>query len=188
VVGFGTLREGLQVLVHSLSAGGEKNLKRLAELGRLLEGGPAEPLERFALSEELPGGAEGLADHVQFVGLLYHEELAKLLPVADAAVIPSIFPETFGLVAAEFAASGVLTIAADHSGLREAGEIIGKNLPFDLPVGLDGFEENLARALTRYFKLSREERRRLGEIVRHNSVEHLSWETLAQRLVDITGG
>jgi glycosyltransferase involved in cell wall biosynthesis len=75
-----------------LSAGDEKNLKRLAELGRLLEGGPAEPLERFALSEELPCGAEGLADHVQFVGPLYHEELAKLLPVADAAVIPSIFP------------------------------------------------------------------------------------------------
>jgi glycosyltransferase involved in cell wall biosynthesis len=96
--------------------------------------------------------------------------------------VPSIFPETFGLVAAEFAASGVVPFVADHSGLREAGGIVGGGLPFDLRVGMEGFEENLARALTHYLKLPEEERRQCERDVRQNCVEHLSWGTLAQRL------
>ncbi|MCV5647676.1 glycosyltransferase, partial [Escherichia coli] len=85
-----------------------------------------------------------MAEAVEFVGPLYHEELARLLPAADAGVVPSIFPETFGLVAAELAASGVVPFVADHSGLREAGGIIGKGLPFGLLVGMERFEEELA--------------------------------------------
>ena len=72
---------------------------------------------------------------------------------------------------------------ADHSGLREAGGIVGRGLPFDLRVGLDGFEENLAQALTDYLELPEEERRRCENAVRQNCVEHLSWGTLAQKLV-----
>jgi glycosyltransferase involved in cell wall biosynthesis len=184
VVGFGTFREGLQALTRSLSAGDERAVERLAELGRLLEGGPAGPLEHFELSEELLRDAAGMEGSVEFVGPLYHEDLAKLLPVADAGVVPSIFPETFGLVAAELAASGVVPFVADHSGLREAGEIIGRGLPFDLRVGLDDFEEKLARALTDYLKLP-EQRRRCGETARRNSVEYLSWTTLTHELVDL---
>jgi glycosyltransferase involved in cell wall biosynthesis len=185
VVGFGTFREGLQALTHASSTRDEKTVEKLAELGRLLEGGPAEPLEHFELSEGLL--AAGMEDGAEFVGPLYHEDLAKLLPAAEVGVVPSIFPETFGLVAAEFAASGVVPFVADHSGLREAGEIIGRGLPFDLRVRMDGFEENLARALIEYLKLPEEERRRCGEIARRNSVEHLSWATLAQRLVELIG-
>jgi glycosyltransferase involved in cell wall biosynthesis len=186
VVGFGTFREGLQALTHSLSTGDERSVERLAELGRLLEGGPAEPLEHFDLSEQLLRDAAGMEDSVEFVGPLYHEDLAKLLPAADVGIVPSIFPETFGLVAAEFAASGVVPFVADHSGLREAGAIIGHGLPFDIRVGLDGFEENLARALIGYLKLPEEERRRCEEIARRNSVDRLSWATLADKLVELT--
>ncbi|MDP8949984.1 MAG: glycosyltransferase family 4 protein, partial [Actinomycetota bacterium] len=187
VVGFGTFREGLQALTRSLSTGDERSVEKLAKLGKLLEGGPAEPLEHFELSEELLRGAVGMEDGVEFAGPLYHEDLAKLLPAADVGVVPSIFPETFGLVAAEFAASGGVPFVADHSGLREAGEIIGRGLPFDLRVGMEGFEENLARTLTGYLKLTKEERRRYGEIARRNSVEYLSWRTLAERLVELAG-
>ena len=102
-------------------------------------------------------------------------------------VVPSIFPETFGLVAAEFAASCGVPFVADHSGLREAGEIVGRGLPFDLHVTMDGFERNLFHALTDYLKLQENERQRCSRTVRHNSVEHLSWGTLAERLVTIAG-
>ena len=187
VIGFGTFREGLEALTLSLSAGEETTVERLAELGKILEGGPAGPLEHFELSEELLRDAVGVEDDVLFTGPVYHEELAKILPAADAAVVPSIFPETFGLVAAEFAAAGVVPFVADHSGLREAGEIVGRSLPFDLHVGMDGLEENLARALARYLTLPKEERKRCGEVVRRNSVEYLSWETLAERLVRLVG-
>jgi glycosyltransferase involved in cell wall biosynthesis len=183
VIGFGTFREGLEALVHSLSAGDETTVERLAEVGRLLEGGPAGPLEHFELADELLHEAAGMEDDVLFTGPLYHDELAKLLPVADVGVVPSIFPETFGLVAAELAASGVVPFVADHSGLREAGEIVGHGLPFDLRVGMDDFEANLARALADYLRLPEEERQRCEEVVRQNSVEHLSWATLADKLV-----
>jgi glycosyltransferase involved in cell wall biosynthesis len=170
-----------------LSAGDGRLVERMAETGRLLEGGPAGPLEHFQLSEALLRDAAGMEDGVEFVGPLGHGDLARLVPAADVGVIPSIFPETFGLVAAEFAASGVVPFVADHSGLREAGGIIGRGLPLDLRVAMDGFEENLARALTDYLRLSDEERRRCGEAVRRNCVEHLSWGTLAERLVELVG-
>jgi glycosyltransferase involved in cell wall biosynthesis len=188
IIGFGTFRDGLEALTRSLSTGDEKAAERLVQLGKLLEGGPAGPLECFELSEELLREAAGLEEAVRFVGPLYHEDLVKLLPTSDVGVVPSIFPETFGLVAAEFAASGVVPFVADHSGLREAGEIVGRGLPFDLRVGMDGFEENLARALEGYLTHPEEERRRYGEIVRRNSVEQLGWGTLAERLVAIVGG
>jgi len=130
----------------------------------------------------------GIAVAIEFVGPLGHAELAKILPAADVAVVPSIFPETFGLVAAEFAAAGVPPFVADHSGLREAGGIVGRGLPFDLRVGMDGFEENLTRALTGYLSLPEEERRGCREIVRRNSVEQLSWGTLANDVARIVGG
>jgi glycosyltransferase involved in cell wall biosynthesis len=187
VIGFGTFREGLEALTHAMSTGDENSVERLVELGKRLEGGPAAPLEHFEVSKELLNDAVGVEDAVEFIGPLRQADLAKLLPRAEVGVVPSIFPETFGLVAAEFAASGVVPFVADHSGLREAGEIVGRGLPFDLHVNMNGFEKNLSHALADYLKLPAEERRRCSSTVRHNGVEHLSWDTLAEQLVSITG-
>ena len=150
VVGFGTFREVLEALTLAMSNGDRHVLGLLADGGRLLEGGPYRALEHFTVSEGLLRDTAGMVDAVEFIGPLEHEELAKLLPAADAAVVPSIFPESFGLVAAEAAASGVPPFVADHSGLREAGGIVGRGLPFDLRVGMDDFEEDLARVLVDY--------------------------------------
>jgi len=188
IVGFGTFREALEALTLSLSAGDERTVRLLAEHGPLFEGRAAEPMEHFTPSEDLFRNAAGMEGAVEFVGPLYHADLSTLLPAADAGVVPSIFPETFGLVAAEFAAAGVPPFVADHSGLREAGGIVGRGLPFDLRVGMDGFEENLTRALTGYLSLPEEERRGCREIVRRNSVEQLSWGTLANDVARIVGG
>ncbi|HET7477902.1 MAG TPA: glycosyltransferase family 4 protein [Rubrobacteraceae bacterium] len=187
VVGYGTFREGLEALVHALGTGDRETLETLARGGALFEGGPEKRMEHFEVPESLLREASGMEDSVQFVGPLYHAELAKLLPAAEVAVVPSIFPETFGLVAAEFAASGVAPFVADHSGLREAGGIVGRGLPFDLRVGMDRFEEDLARALRDYLELPEEERRRCREVVRRNSVDYLSWNTLAEKVVKIAG-
>ncbi len=183
VVGFGTFREALEALVLSMSNGDRRTLELLADGGRLYEGGSHEALAHFTLSENLLRDAAGVVDSIEFIGPLEHGALAKLLPVADVAVVPSIFPESFGLVAAEAAASGILPFVADHSGLREAGGIVGRGLPFDLRVGMDRFEENLANALVDYLKRSKSERLGYGEIVRRNSVEYLGWDTLAEEVV-----
>lgn len=188
IIGFGTFREALEALASALGSGDRRILDLLTASGPLLEGGPDSPLDHFSLSEGLVHNAPGIEDYIEFIGPLSHRELAKLLPVADAAVVPSVFPESFGLVAAELAASGVPPFVADHSGLREAGGIVGEGLPFDLRVGMNGFEENLAQALTKYLSLTDREKLESRRVVRRNSVERLGWTTLADRIVALAGG
>ena len=189
VIGYGTFREGLEALVRALSTGNRQAVEALAGAGRLFEGGPASPMEHFEVSESLLRNAAGMEEYVEFVGPLYHEELSRVLPAAEVAVVPSIFPETFGLVAAEFGASSVPPFVADHSGLREAGAFVARGLPFDTRVSLTGgFEENMAHALTGYLSLPEDERRRCREIVRRNAVEDLSWGALAERIAELATG
>ncbi len=47
----------------------------------------------------------------------------------DVAVVPSIFPEAFGMVAAEAAAAGVPPVVADHSGLAEVAAGLEREYP-----------------------------------------------------------
>ena len=104
VVYFGKLIEqkGVHVLIEAL-AGLDA---RLVVVGF----GP----ERAAL-EALAAdrGVEAL-----FTGPLEHRHLRHLLALADACVVPSIFPEAFGMVAAEAAAAGCPPLVARHSGPR----------------------------------------------------------------------
>ena len=62
-------------------------------------------------------------------GRLEHEELAELLPACEALVVPSTFPEAFGMVAAEAAACGALPISAAHSGLAEVSDALARAVP-----------------------------------------------------------
>jgi glycosyltransferase involved in cell wall biosynthesis len=68
-------------------------------------------------------------DRVIFTGRLDHEELAQVLPLCEALVVPSTFPEAFGMVAIEAAACGVLPISAEHSGLAEVSEVLADVVP-----------------------------------------------------------
>ena len=71
----------------ALSEGDETTVERLAEMGKLLEGGTAGPLEHFEISDELLGDAAGMGDDVLFTGPFYHGDLTKLLPAADVAAV-----------------------------------------------------------------------------------------------------
>ena len=64
-----------------------------------------------------------------FTGPLEHRHLVHLLPLADVAVVPSIFPEAFGMVAAEAAAAGSPPLVARHSGLAEVAEGLEAEYP-----------------------------------------------------------
>ena len=67
-----------------------------------------------------------------FTGPLEHRHLVNLVPLADVAVVPSIFPEAFGMVAAEAAAAGCPPLVARHSGLAEVAAGIEGFLPAHL--------------------------------------------------------
>jgi glycosyltransferase involved in cell wall biosynthesis len=54
-----------------------------------------------------------------FTGIMSHSELRDLLPFVDATVAPSIFPESFGMVAIESLACGVTPVQTYHSGFAD---------------------------------------------------------------------
>jgi glycosyltransferase involved in cell wall biosynthesis len=140
VVGFGAYREGLERLTRALSQGAMEDAKQLALAGRSIEepGAPAQPLRHLlAFFDGLSGdqlarymrAASALEDRVVLTGRLDHEELAELLPACEALVVPSTFPEAFGMVAAEAAACGVLPVSAAHSGLAEVTDVLAGVVP-----------------------------------------------------------
>jgi glycosyltransferase involved in cell wall biosynthesis len=140
VVGFGAYRDGFQALLAALVAGDVERAKEIASAGRSLEddGVQARPLEYLlAFLDQLRGetlarylaAASSLEDRVVLTGRLDHEELADLLPTCEAMVVPSTFPEAFGMVAAEAAACGVLPVSAAHSGLAEVSDALAQAVP-----------------------------------------------------------
>ena len=100
-----------------------------------LEGGPRAPLRHLlAFLDDAPArtywaAARDLRERVVLTGRLEHDELAPLLAACEAQVVPSTFPEAFGMVAAEAAACGALPVSADHSGSAEVSAMLAAAVP-----------------------------------------------------------
>lgn len=131
VVGFGDFAPAARSMVEALSAGSPERAltlardaasQRLAYLSTFLDGltGPS----RGSYLDS----ARGMDERVRFTGRLGHAELADLLPACRALVVPSTFPEAFGMVAAEAAACGVPPVVAAHSGLAEVVQRLAEAL------------------------------------------------------------
>ena len=121
-----------------------------------------------------------------FTGALEHRHLAALLPLCDVAVVPSIFPEAFGMVAAEAAAAGVPPIVARHSGLAEVAEGIEAEYPPErapLTTFENGDVAELRDKLAALLALPEADSAELGRAARKAVVERWSWASVAERLL-----
>ncbi len=122
-----------------------------------------------------------------FTGPLEHRHLVHLIPLADAVVVPSIFPEAFGMVAAEAAAAGCPPVVARHSGLAEVAEGLEAGYPERLR-GLTSFAQgdsvDLAERLHALLALTPADRRELGVAARRVAIERWSWDGVARRLLE----
>ena len=117
---------------------------------------------------------------VLFTGPLEHRHLVHLIPLADVTVVPSIFPEAFGMVAAEAAAGGSIPLVARHSGLAEVAEALGPELTsFE-----NGNVDDLRTKLRQLLELPRDERDGLSAHVRRVAEERWSWAHVAERLLE----
>jgi glycosyltransferase involved in cell wall biosynthesis len=143
--------------------------------------------------ERLQAVAAPLGERVIFTGRLDHEELTELLPACEALVVPSIFPEAFGMVAAEGAACGAFPVSAGHSGLAEVSGVLAGHIPTRAAPWLsfavdDGAVAALADCLIGWLgadaELRSEVREGLVEAVR----EHWSWEGVARGVIAAAQG
>jgi glycosyltransferase involved in cell wall biosynthesis len=132
--------------------------------------------------------AEGL--NVLFTGPLEHRHLVHLLALADAAVVPSIFPEAFGMVAAEAAGAGCPPIVADHSGLAEIAQGLARHYPPELrqlPSFPNGDADELRDRLQVQLALPPAERDALRAAARAATVDLWSWTSVARRILEAAG-
>jgi glycosyltransferase involved in cell wall biosynthesis len=132
--------------------------------------------------------AEGLP--VLFTGPLEHRHLVHLVALADAAVVPSIFPEAFGMVAAEAAAAGCPPIVANHSGLAEIAGGLDEDYPPELR-HLASFPKGDAAVLTErlneLLSLGESDRSIIRASARRAAVERWSWTSVARRILAAAG-
>jgi glycosyltransferase involved in cell wall biosynthesis len=121
-----------------------------------------------------------------FTGPLEHRHLVHLLRLADVTVVPSIFPEAFGMVAAEAAAAGSPPLVARHSGLAEIAEGLEAEYPQQhrhLASFTNGDVADLAAKLEELLSLPAETRSELGASARRAAVARWSWRNVAERLL-----
>jgi glycosyltransferase involved in cell wall biosynthesis len=122
-----------------------------------------------------------------FTGPLEHRHLSRLLPLAEVTVVPSIFPEAFGMVAAEAAAAGCPPLVARHSGLAEIAEGLEREYPAahrPLASFRTGDAGDLARKLMRLLELPAADRAELAAAARRAAVDRWSWTSVAGRLLE----
>jgi glycosyltransferase involved in cell wall biosynthesis len=198
VVAFGAYEDGLRRLLAALEDGDREAALEVARLGWGLEGGSEAPLQILAafLSDPPPGyfeAARAAAGSVSWAGRLEHSEVAELLPAADALVMPSTFPESFGMVAVEAAACGVLPVSAAHSGMLEASRQLATALPAEVaplisfPIA-EGAVTELADRLRTWLAVDPVRRREIGATLARRVDELWSWEGVARRVTAASEG
>jgi glycosyltransferase involved in cell wall biosynthesis len=198
VAGFGEYEDGLRRLLAALERGDLDDAREVARRGRGLEGGEERPLEILSafLADPPPGYAEAAraaAGSVELIGRLEHDEVAELLPRAEALVMPSSFPEAFGMVAAEAAACGTLPVSAGHSGMLEVSRQLAAGLPAaasrltSFPVD-HGAVEAIAARLDRWLALPEAEREKAREALVATVRRLWSWEGVARGVLAAAAG
>jgi glycosyltransferase involved in cell wall biosynthesis len=125
---------------------------------------------------------------VHFTGRLEHDDLPDLLPACEAQVMPSTFPEAFGMVAAEAAACGAVPVSAAHSGLAEVTAVLAEAVGEPLRELLSfapgpGAVEEIAAKVVAWLRLEPSEREAVGAALARVAQARFGWEGVARGVV-----
>jgi glycosyltransferase involved in cell wall biosynthesis len=198
IAGYGEYEDGLRRLLAALDRGDLEDARQVARLGRALEGGEEKPLKILSafLADPPPGylaAARGVADSIELIGRLEHDQVAELLPQAEALVMPSTFPEAFGMVAVEAAACGALPVSAGHSGMLEVSRQLAASLPEEIGrmtsfAVQPGAIEAIADRLGAWLALPEAERQSAREALVETVGRLWSWEGVARGVLATAAG
>jgi glycosyltransferase involved in cell wall biosynthesis len=198
VAGYGEYEGGLHRLLTALEGGDLDEARAIAARGWALEGGEEKPLPILsAFLDDPPQGyaeaARQSSGSVELIGRLEHDEVATLMQRAEALVMPSTFPEAFGMVAVEAAACGTLPVSAGHSGMLEVSRQLAAALP--PAVGRltsfavePGAVEAIAARLSGWLALPAEQREAARAILTETVGRLWSWEGVARGVLAASAG
>jgi glycosyltransferase involved in cell wall biosynthesis len=198
MVGFGTYYDALVRFVEALADRDLDALREIAARGRELEGGPRGELRHLSAFLDTAGddwlqAAPEAARRIHFTGRLEHDDLPLLLPACEAQVMPSTFPESFGMVAAEAAACGALPLSAGHSGMAEVTATLAPALPEELQPLLSftvgpGAVEEIAAKLVAWLTLDPAVRADARAALAAQAARRYSWESVAEGVIAAAQG
>ncbi|PKM73672.1 MAG: hypothetical protein CVU92_06455, partial [Firmicutes bacterium HGW-Firmicutes-17] len=208
LVGFGSSRSYFEAMIEALDQGDQVGFINLINHPETVDGDIDPHSTRFftALIKKLgdPDFArayfaeakEKIGTAFVLTGFLNHNQLKSLIACADITVATSIFPEAFGLVAAEALSSGIIPVQTNHSGFSE---VIKRYIDefddiFDRhklrPLVLDdqlvlNLATNISVLLTYYQAMNSQERQQIRKRARKISVDNYSWESVVKNYIKL---
>ena len=184
-VGFGSYREHLEGMLQALATGDLESFIAYARAGNFVEEMDFSKWFRRLSPEEM--------SRITVTGILDHDTLRELLPLARLSVVPSKWAEPFGMVAVEAMAAGVMPLINNHAGLRDVvNEVtavspeLAELISLDRPTFVDQLPGKIEAALRYLYPNGfgdQEKRRQVGRELRQISVEKFSWGGIARRLL-----
>jgi glycosyltransferase involved in cell wall biosynthesis len=184
--------------VEALGRRDLETLHQIAARGRELEGGPPGQLKYLrafleGAGEEWLRATPAAAARIHFTGRIEHGDLPALLAVCEAQVMPSTFPEAFGMVAVEAAACGALPLSAGHSGMAEVTAALAPALPEALRPLLSfkigpGSVQDIADRLVAWLTLDAGEHERARLALAMEAARRYSWESVAEGVIAAAQG
>lgn len=184
-VGFGTYREHMECMIEALGKGDLNTFVSSARAGEFVEKIYFKKWFRKLLPEEL--------NRITITGMLDHKELSEILPLASLTLVPSKWPEAFGMVAVEAMAAGVLPLCNYHAGLcdvidevESVSPVLADIMKLQRDTFIDELPEKVLSALNYLFPAGYQNqttRQKIAKKLRRIAVENFSWDGIAKRLL-----
>jgi glycosyltransferase involved in cell wall biosynthesis len=163
--------KGVHVAVEALRHVGQRHVLWVS-------GDERDPAARAYVAELESAAAElGVSDRVRFVGM--RRDLHRLMAAVDVVVVPSVWEEPFGLVAAEAQLVGVPVVASNRGALPEvvidgrSGLIFDPEDPRTLAAAIDQIAGD------------EQQRARLAETARREASARYSYERWAREVAEV---
>lgn len=199
VVGYGGFREHMEGMLSSLEAGDVDSFVAYCRAGNFLDASPDQLRNIFRpLSPDE-------RQRITVTGIMEHNQLSEILPVASVAVVGSKCAEAFGMVMVESMSSGVLPISNYHSGLADVLDVVKKVDPsleaimrmdpqpggkFELVDGsvmLQELPRKVIQALEYLYPngyLDESKRKHVSQKLRSIAVQNFSWTKICKSLLE----
>ena len=184
-IGFGSFREHLEGIVQSFKTGNKEECIKCALAGDFTEDVDFDKWFRKCSPSEI--------ERITITGFLDHEMLKEILPLTDVCIVPSKWPEAFGMVAVEAMAAGVLPVCNYHAGLRDVVDVAVEGMP-ELKDIISMERENFMNLLPEKIETAlrylyphgfeeTEQRKNIAKKLRRISVDKFSWDGICRQLL-----